>query len=176
MPVPAQGTSSQTSGTRAPAVPPSGTALAGWLLLTVGGGALIGLLTSGGNSPWYQALDKPSWNPPSWVFGPVWTFLYILMGVAAWLVGNHGGWRVQRTALTLFVAQLAVNFAWSPLFFMAERPGLALVDIAILWVLIALTIRAFSRVGRGMAAWLLVPYLAWVSYAAALNAWIVMAN
>jgi len=83
---------------------------------------------------------------------------------------------VQRAALTLFVAQLALNFAWSPLFFTAERPGLALVDIVILWVLVALTIRAFGRVGHGAAGWLLVPYLCWVSYATALNAWIVLAN
>ena len=176
MPAPPLASSSQTVEARGAAVGPSGTSLAGWLLLTVGGGALIGVLTSGGDSPWYVALDKPSWTPPSWVFAPVWTVLYALMGVATWLVGRHGGWRVQRAALTLFVAQLALNFAWSPLFFTAERPGLALVDIVILWVLVALTIRAFGRVGHGAAGWLLVPYLCWVSYATALNAWIVLAN
>lgn len=150
-------------------------ALAGWLLLTVGGGALIGVLTNGGQSAWYESLDTPPWNPPDAVFAPVWTTLYAAMGVAAWLVWLDGGWRRRGRALMLFVAQLALNFAWSPIFFNAQRPDLALVDLALLWALIALTIRAFARV-RVAAALLLVPYLLWVTFAAALNAWIVRAN
>lgn len=155
--------------------PWSARALLFWLILTVGGGAAVGLLTSGGDSPWYLALDKPTWNPPSWVFAPVWTTLYALMGVAAWLVWGRGGWHRHARALNLFVAQLTVNFAWSPLFFNAQRPGLALVDILVLSVLVALTIRAFHGVSR-WASVLLVPYLLWVSYAAALNLAIVRAN
>lgn len=150
-------------------------ALAGWLLLTVGGGALIGVLSNGGDSAWYAALNKPPWNPPNWIFAPVWTTLYAGMGVAAWLVWHDGGWHRRGAALFLFMAQLALNFAWSPLFFNARRPDLALIDLVALWLLVALTIRAFAKV-RLSAAWLLVPYLLWVTFAATLNAWIVQAN
>ncbi len=158
-----------------PNVAHSPRALALWLLLTVGGGALVGLLSNGGDSSWYLALDKPAWTPPSWVFGPAWTTLYALMGVAAWLVWQRGGWAAQRAALGLFAVQLVVNFAWSPVFFNAQRPVLALVDIVVLWLLVALTIRAFAGVSRP-ASLLLLPYLVWVSYATALNAAIVRAN
>lgn len=150
-------------------------ALAGWLLLTMGSGVLVGLTSDGGASPWYASLDKAPWNPPSWVFAPVWTLLYAAMGVAAWLVWRDGGWQRQGAALFLFVAQLTLNLAWSPLFFDAQRPGLALIDMTALFVLLALTIRAFARV-RVLAAALLVPYLLWIAFAFTLNAWIVRAN
>jgi translocator protein len=150
-------------------------ALALWIALCAGGGALIGLSTQGGDSPWYASLDKPSWTPPGWLFGPVWTTLYTAMGVAAWLVSREGGWRQQRWPLTVFLAQLAVNFAWSPLFFGLRQITWALVDIVVLWVLIVVTIRLFARV-KPAAAWLLTPYLAWVSFATALNAAIVWMN
>jgi len=153
----------------------SGAALAGWLLLCVGGGALIGLVSNGGESAWYATLRAPAWNPPTWLFGPVWTALYALMAVAAWLVWRRGGWDEQRPVLTVFLAQLLANFAWSPFFFTAQRPGLALADIVLLWLLIVVTLWAFARVDR-RAAWLLVPYLVWVSYAATLNAAIVAMN
>ena len=149
-------------------------ALFAWVLLCVGGGALIGLVSSG-DGPWYRALQKPSWTPPPWLFAPVWTTLYLLMGVAAWLVWQRGGWRTQRRALTLFLVQLGVNFSWSPVFFGAQRIELALVVIACLWFLISATIVSFSRVRAG-AAWLLAPYLVWVSYATALNAAIAALN
>ena len=116
-----------------PEQPSSAPALAGWLTLTVGGGAIIGAVTNGGADPWYEALDKAPWNPPSWVFAPVWTTLYVLMGLAAWFVWRRGGWRFQRVALTLFLVQLALNFAWSPLFFTARQPGLALLDLMGRW-------------------------------------------
>ena len=144
-------------------------ALAGWLIACVGGGALVGVATAGGDSAWYQSLAKPSWTPPGWVFGPVWTTLYVAMGVAAWRIWRAGGWNLHRAALAVFVSQLALNFAWSFVFFGAQQVGWALVDIAALWVSIVLTIRLFGRIDRG-AAWLLTPYLAWVSFAAALNA------
>lgn len=158
-----------------PEEPPSARALAGWLLLTVGGGTLIGAWTNGGADPWYDALDKAPWNPPSWVFAPVWTTLYVLMALAAWFVWRRGGWQFQRRPLTLFVIQLALNFAWSPLFFAVRQPGLALLDLAALWLLLIWTLRAFALV-QPLAAGLLVPYLAWVTYAASLNAWVAIRN
>jgi len=148
--------------------------LAGWLALTILGGALVGVLSNSGAPPWYGALDKPSWTPPSWVFAPVWTTLYAMMGVAAWMVWRRVG-TLGHPALRLFLVQLTLNFAWSFLFFRLQRPDLAMVDIALLWLAIVTTIYAFARYSAA-AAWLLAPYLAWVSYAAALNAWIVRAN
>ncbi len=149
--------------------------LAGWLVLTIGGGAVVGYLSNSGVSPWYAALDKPAWTPPPWVFGPVWTTLYALLGVAAWLVWSRTGQRLDAPAIRLFLVQLALNFAWSFLFFSLQQPGLALVEILVLWVSIAVTILVFSRTST-VASALLIPYLLWVSYAAALNAAIVRAN
>jgi len=117
---------------------------------------------------WYLALDKPDWHPPSWVFGPVWSTLYVMMAVAAWLVWRRGGFAGQRRALGLFLVQLALNAAWSPLFFGLKRPDIAFAEILLLWLAIAFTLHAFWRVHRP-AAWLLVPYIAWVSFAAFLN-------
>lgn len=117
---------------------------------------------------WYGVLNKPDWHPPSWVFGPVWSTLYVLMGVSAWLVWRRGGFAGQRRALGLFLVQLVLNAAWSPLFFGLQRPDLAFAEIILLWLAIAATLHAFWRVHRP-AAWLLVPYIAWVSFAAFLN-------
>ena len=149
--------------------------LAGWLVLTIGGGAVVGYLSNSGVSPWYAALDKPSWTPPPSVFGPVWTTLYALMGTAAWMVWTRTGQRLDTPAIVLFLVQLALNFAWSFLFFSLQAPGLALVEILMLWVSIVLTMLMFSRQSTAAAA-LLVPYLLWVTYATALNAAIVRAN
>ena len=117
---------------------------------------------------WYASLKKPSWNPPPWIFAPVWSTLYAMMAVAAWLVWKRGGFSTQRRPLALFLAQLALNALWTPLFFGLHRPGLAFVEILLLWLAIAATLLAFRPVNRA-AAWLLAPYLAWVSFAAALN-------
>jgi benzodiazapine receptor len=117
---------------------------------------------------WYASLEKPWWNPPGWLFGPVWTLLYTMMAVAAWLVWRRGGFALQRGPLTLFLAQLAFNAAWTPLFFDLHRPGLAFVDIVLLWLTLTATIIAFLRVHRG-AARLLAPYLIWVTFASVLN-------
>lgn len=117
---------------------------------------------------WYAALSKPDWNPPGWVFGPVWTTLYILMGVAAWLVWRRGVWRARSGALWLFCGQLLLNALWTPLFFGLHRIDLALVDIVLLWLAIVATVVAFAR-SSVVAAWLLVPYLAWVSFASFLT-------
>jgi translocator protein len=150
------------------------------LLLHVGGsllaGVLGGLATRSSVGSWYLTLDKPSWNPPSWVFGPVWTTLYVLMGVAAWLVWRSAApAEAKRRAARLFWAQLALNVLWSFLFFGLRSPALALGEILVLWAAILLTLRAFWRV-RPLAGALLVPYLAWVSYATALTAAITWLN
>ncbi len=137
--------------------------LAGWLVLCFGA-ATIGARFKPGE--WYAALRKPAWNPPAWLFAPVWTMLYAMMAVAAWLVWRETG--VSRE-VGLFVLQLVLNALWSWLFFGLHRPGLALADIVALWLAILATHVAFDHV-RPLAAWLLLPYLAWVTFAAALNA------
>ena len=144
---------------------PAWPGLAVWLVTCFAAPALG---FASGPGEWYAQLQKPSWNPPGWVFGPVWTALYAMMGVAAWMIWRRGGFRVQRLPLALFLAQLALNAAWTPLFFGLHQPGLAFLDIALLWLAIIATIAAFWRVQRTAAA-LLVPYLAWVSFATFLN-------
>ena len=146
-----------------------------WIGFCTVGGALVGVLTGGGDSAWYLGLRKPAFNPPSWVFAPVWTALYAAMGIAAWRVWRRGGWRLQARPLTFFVSQLTLNWAWSFLFFTLQSPLLALADIVVLWVLIVATCRMFARV-EAFAAWLLVPYLGWVTFATILNAAIVAMN
>ncbi|MBP7867073.1 MAG: tryptophan-rich sensory protein [Acidobacteria bacterium] len=139
--------------------------LIAWLALSFSAAAMGGLFVPG---EWYATLNKPSWNPPGWVFGPVWSALYTLMAVAAWLVWTQGGFRAQRRPLTLFLAQLALNAAWTPLFFGLHWTGAAFAEIVLLWLAIAATMAGFRPVSRA-AAWLLAPYLAWVSFAAVLN-------
>lgn len=136
-----------------------------WLALTFAAAAIGG---QSGPGEWYAALHKPAWNPPNWLFGPVWTVLYTVMAVAAWLVWRRGGMRVQAVPLGLFLFQLALNAAWSWLFFGLHRPGLAFAEIILLWLAILATALAFRPVSAA-AFWLLIPYLAWVSFAAVLN-------
>jgi tryptophan-rich sensory protein len=120
---------------------------------------------------WYEALAKPWWTPPNWVFAPVWTILYALMGLAAWLVWRDYRFRGAPWTLGLFVAQLALNAAWSWIFFELQRPGWALVDLATLWVALLATLVAFWRL-KPVAGALLAPYFLWVSFAGGLNfAW-----
>lgn len=118
---------------------------------------------------WYAGLTKPTWTPPGWVFAPVWTTLYLLMAVAAWLVTLHGEWRLRRLPLALFSLQLAVNAAWSWLFFGLQRPDWALVNILVLWGLVSVTVVLFLKT-RWVAGILLLPYWGWLTLAAALNA------
>ena len=136
-----------------------------WLIASFSAAALGAFFMPGA---WYDSLNKPDWNPPGWVFGPVWSTLYTLMAVAAWLVWKRGGFQDQRKPLTWFIAQLILNAAWSPLFFGLHEPGIAFCEILLLWAAIAGTIRAFYPVSRP-AACLLIPYLAWVSFATILN-------
>lgn len=131
-------------------------------------GAVGGGVTASSVETWYPGLTKPAWNPPNAVFGPVWTLLYLMMAVAAWLVWRRRDRSAIKTALALFGLQLALNVAWSLIFFGLQRPGVALFEIVLLWLAIAATLGAFTRVSR-TAGYLLVPYLAWVSFAAALN-------
>lgn len=114
---------------------------------------------------WYAALAKPPWNPPGWIFGPVWTALYLMMATAAWLVWKREGW---GKPLWLYLAQLALNAAWTPIFFGAHQLGWAFVEISVMWLAILFTLLAFRRVHK-TAALLLLPYLAWVTFAAFLN-------
>ncbi len=132
-------------------------------------GSTSGFFTITGVESWYQTIQKPSWNPPSWIFGPVWTSLYIMMGIALFLI-----WKsplssdIKRTAILLFAIQLVLNFFWSFIFFYQHQIGWALVEIIALWLLILLTIFAFAKINT-TAAWLLVPYISWVSFASILN-------
>ena len=132
-------------------------------------GTLMGYLSNSGfSNSWYAGLVKPAFQPPSWAFGVVWPILYALMGIAAWLVWRVGGFRAARAALSLFLVQLAVNALWSWLFFAWHLGALAFVDILLLWVLVLATLVAFWRI-RPLAGAMLVPYLLWISFAAALN-------
>lgn len=148
--------------------PRSWVVLAGWLAASLSAGAIGGVATSSSVSVWYPTLAKPPWTPPPWLFGPVWTLLYVMMAVAAWLVWRTSGGRQRAVALGLFVAQLVLNATWSILFFGMRSPLLGLIDILLLWVLIGAVVVAFFRVAK-VAGALMLPYWAWVSFAVALN-------
>ena len=158
-------------------------ATGGSVALLVASLALVALVAAVGGAAtahsvgdWYEGLDRAPWNPPAWLFGPAWTILYVLMALAAWLVARQGlDDAAVRTALALYGLQLALNLGWTLVFFGLRLPGVALAVIVALFVAIAATAIAFYGVSPA-AAWLLVPYLAWVAFAATLNAWIVVAN
>lgn len=141
--------------------------LAGWLIVAFVAAA-VGAAASVNAGTFYAQLTLPAWAPPGWLFGPVWTVLYLAMGIAAWLAWRAEGFRAARWALALFLVQLVLNALWSWLFFGWQRGALAFAEILLLWVLIVATLIAFFRV-RAAAGWLLVPYLLWVSFAAVLN-------
>lgn len=137
------------------------------LPLLVGG--IAGFFTASSVKTWFITLNKPSFNPPSYVFAPVWTTLYIMMGIAFYLVWIKAtDTALQRKAMTVYFIQLLLNFCWSFLFFYIERPDLAFIDIVLLWISIVATLVLFYRISKP-AGWLLVPYLLWVSFASALN-------
>jgi len=141
--------------------------LSGWLVVSFAASA-VGAVASIQARSFYSQLVQPGWAPPPGIFGPVWTLLYTLMGIAAWLVWRSGGFGPNRQALTLFLLQLAFNALWSWLFFAWKLGDLALVDIVVLWMLIVATLVSFWRV-RPVAGVLLIPYLLWVSFASILN-------
>ena len=142
--------------------------LAGFLLVCIAVEIVGGLLTSISVKDWYLTIRKPSWTPPGGVFGPVWTFLYLSMGVAAWLVWDRRNQQNIRPAMILFAIQLALNLTWSGLFFGLQSPMLASWEIVLLWLAILATLVTFWR-ARRLAGALLIPYIAWVSYASALT-------
>lgn len=132
-------------------------------------GVLGGFFTSSAVNGWYVLAYKPSFNPPNWIFAPVWTLLYLLMGIALYLVWKSEVAKVlKRQAIGLFAIQLVLNFFWSIIFFYAHQPGWAFVEIIALWTIILLTILWFGKISP-VAAWLLVPYISWVSFASVLN-------
>lgn len=141
--------------------------LAGWLVISfIAAG--VGAVASVSAAAFYEQLIQPAWAPPASVFGPVWTVLYVLMALAAWMIWRQGGFRANAMALILFLVQLAVNAAWSWLFFVWHLGAVAFFDIILLWLLIVATIVFFWRI-RPLAGAILIPYLLWVSFAAVLN-------
>jgi len=153
-----------------------------WLKLGIAviGSELAGIIgavfTTSAIPTWYATLVRPDFSPPNWIFGPVWTTLYALMGVAAFLVWKRGLDRKDvRVALGTFVGQLILNTLWSIIFFGLQNPGAAFIEIMALWIMIVATIVTFSKISK-TAAWLLVPYILWVSFAAYLNYSIWMLN
>lgn len=141
--------------------------LLGWLLV-VFAAAAVGGFASANAGDFYQDLVRPSWAPPGWLFGPVWSVLYVLMGIAAWLVWRARGFAGARSALLVFIVQLAANALWTWLFFVWRQGGLAFAEILVLWALILVTIGLFRQVST-VAGALLLPYLAWVSFASILT-------
>jgi len=146
------------------------------LAVALAAGGIGALATTRATPTWYQTLKKPSFDPPEWLFGPAWTLLYLLMAVAAWLVWKQGiGAAGVKLALAVFLAQLVLNTLWSILFFGLRSPLAGLVDIIVLWLAILATIVLFFRVSVP-AGVMLLPYIAWVSFAAVLNAAILRLN
>jgi tryptophan-rich sensory protein len=143
-------------------------ALLAFVILCFAAAAVGALLTASSVAGWYQTLAKPGWTPPDWVFGPVWSMLYLLMAIAAWLVWRRAVWSVSRAALTLFGVQLVLNVAWSGCFFGLQRPGLAFIELLVLLGAIVATMASFRRISR-LAAVLMLPYLSWSTFAVVLN-------
>ncbi|HEX3000102.1 MAG TPA: TspO/MBR family protein [Armatimonadota bacterium] len=142
--------------------------LALFIAICLGAGGLGSLWTMPALSSWYASLEKPAWTPPGWLFGPVWTLLYISMGVAAWLVWRKCGLQGAALPLAVFAVQLLLNVAWTGIFFGMHLPGAAFAEIILLWIAILATLILFRHVSPA-AGWLLLPYLLWVGFAAALN-------
>ena len=146
---------------------PAPVALAGFLLAAFATAAVGGLASADAGSS-YAGLDRPGWAPPSSLFGPVWTVLYVLIALAGWLAWRRSGLRAEPLAFGLYAAQLVLNAAWTWLFFAGEQAGAAFAEIVVLWLVILANAVLFSRLSR-VAGLLLVPYLLWVTYAGALN-------
>ena len=140
----------------------------GSVTFTMGFGALGGIVTAPEIKTWYLFLNKPSFNPPNYLFGPVWTLLYLLMGISLFLILKKDDSAAKKKSLILFFVQFALNFCWSFIFFKYHLIGWAFAEIVVMWIFILLTILSFNRINK-TAAWLLVPYIAWVSFASVLN-------
>jgi tryptophan-rich sensory protein len=139
------------------------------LLLPLSVGAVAGMFTSQAVPIWYASLNRPSFNPPNWVFGPVWTSLYILLGISFFLIWKEYPSKERNLAIKIFSIQMLLNFAWSFLFFYFNLIGVAFIEIILLWISIAAMIYLFYKI-KPFAAYLNIPYLLWVSFATILNA------
>jgi translocator protein len=139
------------------------------LLLPLSVGAVAGMFTSQAVPTWYATLNRPSFNPPNWIFGPVWTSLYILLGISFFLILKENLSKYRSLAIIVFATQMLLNFAWSFLFFYFNMIGVALLEIILLWISIASMIFLFNKI-KPAAAYLNIPYLLWVSFASILNA------
>jgi len=139
------------------------------LLLPLGVGAIAGIFTSKAIPGWYATLNQPSFNPPNWVFGPVWTTLYILMGISLFLIWRLEPGKKRNQAILVFTGQLLLNFCWSFFFFHFKMTGVALIDILALWIMIVVMLIRFYKL-TPLAAYINIPYLLWVTFATALNA------
>ena len=135
--------------------------------------ALTGVLFKPGQ--WYEDLAKPRWRPPNWLFGPAWTILYAMIAISGWMVWKASSWPAVAPAMAIYAVQLLLNAGWTPLFFGLKRPDLAFYELLLLWTSILATIIAFLQISE-FAALLLVPYLAWVTFAGALNRSILRLN
>ena len=139
------------------------------LLLPLSLGAIAGMFTSQSVPEWYATLNRPSFNPPNWIFGPVWTSLYILMGISFFLIWKQEASKVRNRAILIFLLQLMLNFAWSFIFFFFNLIGLALVEIILLWISIVMMLVVFYKI-KPVASYINIPYLLWVTFATVLNA------
>lgn len=139
------------------------------ILLPLSVGAIAGMFTSQAVPTWYASLNRPFFSPPNWVFGPVWTTLYILLGISFFLIWKEEVTKARDLATKVFLIQMLLNFAWSFIFFYFNLIGVALIEIILLWISIALMIYLFYKI-KPFAAYLNIPYLLWVSFAAILNA------
>ena len=138
------------------------------LALTLGTGAIAGIFTASAVPEWYAALNRPSFSPPNWLFGPVWTILYILLGISLFLIWNLDASKARNIAILFFIIQLALNFCWSFIFFYSKMIGFALVEIVVLWIMIIIMLILFYRI-KPMAAYINIPYILWVTFASILN-------
>ncbi len=150
-----------------------------WIVISLIAGGIGSFFTTPAIPTWYAALTKPFFSPPNWIFAPVWTLLYILMGIAMGLITNtkvkKKDHKLKKKAYTLFCSQLILNSLWSIFFFGLKLPALALIEIILLLVLIILTTKTFAKIKKE-TGYLLYPYIAWVSFATVLNAGIVILN
>ncbi len=147
-----------------------------FIIITLSIGFIGSIFTTPAISTWYASLAKPSFTPPNWLFSPVWTILYIMMGISAFLIWQQGFKKKKvRIAIIIFNTQLLFNMLWSILFFGLKNPLLAFIEIIILWTLILITIIKFAEISR-KAAYLLIPYILWVSFAAVLNLFLYLLN
>jgi tryptophan-rich sensory protein len=143
--------------------------LAASLLLPLGIGCVAGMFTTEAIPTWYATLNQPSFNPPSWVFGPVWTILYIILGISLFLIWELPPSKERRQAILIFMVQLLLNFCWSFFFFYFKIIGIALIDIVVLWVMIKYMLVRFHKI-KPSAAYINIPYVLWVTFATVLNA------